>query len=73
MFVYGRFLNSKATTTPAMMTAMPVPTVYSSYGGFAVGAEAVGVGEADDVLTTMLVAADELPYESSAANVAMIV
>ncbi len=56
-----------------MMMAMPMPTVYSSYGGFAiVVVGAVGV-EAGAALTTTLVDADELPYESSAAKVAMIV
>ena len=68
VFVYARFLKSKPTATTAMMMAMPMPTVYSSYGGFAIVVGfTVGVA-AGAALTVTLVAADELPYESSAAK-----
>ena len=45
-----------------MMMAMPVPSVYISYGGFAKGDEAVAVGDtAGAALTATAVVDNELP------------
>lgn len=70
---YGRFLSSKLTKITVIMTAMPVPIVYISYGGIETGCVGVGVCVVGASTTLTYVVAKLLPYESSPAKVAAIV